>query len=252
MLQEYTDFYIASLLPGTLPLLLRKCFAWRNLCLKQICHIMSPSNQVISWLTYSAIMHCLSSLSCALSLLCFHLTSAQVSKYQPCPLLGPYLPKPIIDSTSPALRSALQKFTSYIDSYIKNGTGEFGPITPNTTSFSVGIFAGATYASENTSGAPYFDEYHHTASDMDDSQSQATNPRSIYAIGDLTQIFVVLMVLAEEGESVWSRSIAEFIPDLLHNSTAGSTYDATRDVNWNQVTMGDLAGHLAGIARTCK
>lgn len=177
-------------------------------------------------------------------------TSAQVSKYQPCPLLGPYLPKPLIDPTSPALKAAFNDFTSYIESYINNGTGEFGPITPNTTSFSLALFAGDNYIPDETNPQPSFYEYHHTASELSNDDDVFAN--SIYAIGDLTQIFTAIMGLIEEGEGAWSKSVVKYIPELLYNSTANSTFDATLQVDWSQVTLGDLAGHMAGIARTCK
>ena len=179
-------------------------------------------------------------------------TNAQVSKYQPCPLLGPYLPIPQIDATFPALKSAFDDFTSYIDSYIKNGTGEYGPITPNTTSFSVAIFAGTNYIPDESNPTPYFYEYHHTASEISGNQSSQTDADSIYAIGDLTQIFTTLLVLIEQSESAWSSSIVEYISELRPNSTTNSTHDTIEQVDWSQVTLGDLAGHLAGIARICK
>lgn len=137
---------------------------------------------------------------------------AQVSKYQPCPLLGACLPPPQIDPSSPALQSAFADFTSYIDEYVEKGTGEFGPITPITTTFSIALFASFTFVENSNITFPFFYEYHHTASGASGSLASGphkVNANSVYAIGDLTQLFAVLMLLAEDGGEVWSHSIVE-------------------------------------------
>lgn len=180
------------------------------------------------------------------SLLLFTPALAQVSKYQPCPLLGPYLPPPRIDPTSLALQSALADFTSTIDQYIKAGDGMFGPITPNITTFSLALFAGSNFVEDTHDPKPYFYEYHHTASA---EPTNAADIDSVYAIGDLTQLFTVLAWLIEEGDGLWTKSIVEYVPDLLNISKED---DVIGSVDWKDVTVGALASHMAGIARSSK
>ncbi|KAK4497020.1 hypothetical protein PRZ48_011469 [Zasmidium cellare] len=169
------------------------------------------------------------------------LTPAQnASLYTPCPLLGPSFPPPTIDPTSSALKSAFSLFTQSIDSYIAKADGTFGPITPNITSFSMGIFAGSNLVGSSSS-SPLFYEYHHSATG---AYSQVDS-ESVYAAGDLTQIFTVLASLLELGVEAWEMSIVEFLPELEHASTG----DVLRGVRWRDVTLGALAAHLGGVVR---
>lgn len=173
-------------------------------------------------------------------------SSAELSQFQPCPLLGPYLPPPRLDATSPTLQAATKNFTAAFDQYIAAADGKYGPISPNTTSFSVVIFAGSTYIPKDGDEAPFLFEYHHAATAVENGP---LNANSIFAIGDLTQIFTALAVLLEMGDDAWSRSIVEYIPELKMASGNASQIDT---VQWEDVTLGALASHLGGIARLCK
>lgn len=184
--------------------------------------------------------------SVATALLLAPISSAQLSKYQPCPLLGPFFPPPQLDASSEIFQSAVKDFTKSFDQYVAAADGKYGPITPNKTSFSVAIFAGDNYMPKDGDDTPYLFEYHHAATAVEDESLDAD---SVFAIGDLTMVFTALMVLLEMGDEVWSRSIVEFIPELKAES---SNVSVIEKVQWQDVTLGALAGHLAGIARSCK
>jgi hypothetical protein len=171
--------------------------------------------------------------------------SAQRSLYQPCPLLGPFFPAPLIDPTSPALNKVAQSLNKLLDDYIVAGGGRFGPITPNTTSFSLALFAGSNYT-PGPDDLPFFYEYHHAANGLENRQ---LDKDSVFALGDLTQVFTVYTQLAALGDEVWSHSILDYVPELLNISVAAS--DAIGQVQWEDVTLGALAGQMSGIARDC-
>jgi CubicO group peptidase (beta-lactamase class C family) len=171
--------------------------------------------------------------------------SAQRSLYKPCPLLGPFFPAPLIDPTSPALNKVAQSLNKILDDYIVAGDGRFGPITPNTTSFSLALFTGSNYV-PGPDDLPFFYEYHHAANDLD---RRHLDKDSVFALGDLTQVFTVYAQLAALGDEVWSQSILDYVPELHNVSVVGS--DAITQVQWKDVTLGALAGHISGIARDC-
>lgn len=171
---------------------------------------------------------------------------AQIDQFQPCPILGPYVPTPRIDALSEVLQSALKDFTDLIDGYVAEADGLFGPITPNTTSFSMAIFAGEGYVPKEGDETPYFFEYHHTAGLLDDG---SLTSNSAFALGDVTQMFTVLTTLTEWGSKAWQKSIVEFVPELLASSGIAGSIE---HVNWREVTVGALTSHMAGIARDCK
>ena len=168
---------------------------------------------------------------------------AQRDLFQPCPLLGPFVPAPIIDSSSASIKAATKSVKELLDEYIVEADGHFGLISPNTTSFSIALFAGSNYI-PGSDDLPFFYEYHHTASEF---TGEGLDKNSVFALGDLTQLFTVYTQLAELGDEVWSRSIVEFLPELRNVSTT----DAIHAVQWEDVTLGSLAGHMAGIARDC-
>lgn len=171
--------------------------------------------------------------------------SAQRSLYQPCPLLGPFFPTPLIDSASPALTKVAQSLNKLLDDYIVAGDGQFGLITPNTTSFSLALFAGSNYV-PGPDDLPFFYEYHHDTNDLDDS---GLDKGSVFALGDLTQLFTVYTQLAALGDGVWSHSVLDYVLELHNVSLAAS--DAISQVQWKDVTLGALAGQISGIARDC-
>ncbi|KAK5720145.1 hypothetical protein LTR15_007418 [Elasticomyces elasticus] len=181
--------------------------------------------------------------------------SAQASTYHPCPLLGPFVPSPRIDPASPSLQSAMGDFQSYIESYIKAGDGDFGPIKPNTTTFNIALFAGSNYVAGDDA-PPYFFNFSHIPTGRNnasiDTGSQIDMP---YPIGDLTQLFTVYTLLAELGDGVWNVPISRYlaIPAIdAHRHGKNSSIGA---VDLGGITLGALAGHMAGIARdshTCR
>lgn len=180
--------------------------------------------------------------------------AAQSSLFQPCPLLGPFVPAPRINASSPEIRSASQIFTKLLNTYVEAGDGDFGPITPNTTSFSIALFAGSNYVAKD-GDPPFFYDFHHTASlkvaSCSNSSACRVGKDSGYAVGALTQLFTVFTVLAELGDDIWHMSIVDFLPELQPSSEHGLR-DSIRQVPWKEVTLGALAGHMAGIVRDCK
>jgi hypothetical protein len=170
---------------------------------------------------------------------------AQRSLYQPCPLLGPFVPAPLIESGSPVVKSVAQDLNKLLDDYVSKADGRFGPITPNTTSFSLALFAGSKYVA-GPDNLPFFYEYHHTASVLKRDDLDKDSP---FALGDLTQLFTVYTQLAELGDEAWSHSVVDYVPELRKVSGNGS--DTISQVRWEDVTLGALAGHMSGIARDC-
>ncbi|KAK4897614.1 hypothetical protein LTR27_004760 [Elasticomyces elasticus] len=181
--------------------------------------------------------------------------SAQASTYHPCPLLGPFVPPPRIDPASPALQSAMGDFHSYIERYIAAGDGDFGPIKPNTTTFNIALFAGSNYVAGDDA-PPYFFNFSHTAtggnSGPNETGSQVDVP---YPIGDLTQLFTVYTLLAELGDDVWDEPIGPYLDIPTVDARRQGIDSSINPVDWHGITLGALAGHMAGIARdshTCR
>jgi hypothetical protein len=172
------------------------------------------------------------------------------TSFQLCPLLGPTLPVPTSLPQSPIFQRTLQNITATLDQGI--GSQLLG-VNFNTTSFSVSIFSIAN--NSTLSNDPFLWQYQHTAPSLKDAASgvKTVDADSIYRIGSLTKVFTVLNILINAGDSHWDQPIIRFIPEL---AAAARSLDAKQNpldyVNWDDITLGNLASHMSGIGRDCK
>jgi CubicO group peptidase (beta-lactamase class C family) len=76
---------------------------------------------------------------------------------------------------------------------------------------------------------------------------------SVYRIGTLTQLFTVYTFLIEVGDVHWEEPVTKWVPELVR---AAKTLDAKSQplkyVDWDDVTLGQLASHLSEIERDCE
>ncbi|KAM5464741.1 hypothetical protein MauCBS54593_006834 [Microsporum audouinii] len=180
-----------------------------------------------------------------ITLLCCTLFFASLGiSFTPCPLLGPAFPEFTLDASSEILAPALKDLTETFDRLIFEGNGSHGEIYPNTTSFSLSLFSVNQGSARNQ---PFFFDYHYTAPPL---KSHHVGKNSIYRIGGLTKIFTIWTILIEAGDRIWNNLVTEYIPEL---ADAMNHQDAKQDpvsyVNWEVVTVGQLASHMAGISR---
>ena len=71
---------------------------------------------------------------------------------------------------------------------------------------------------------------------------------SIYRIGSISKMFTVYTFLLELGDGYWNQPVTKYVPELA----AAAKDDVITQVQWEDVTLGDLAGQMAGIDRECK
>ena len=57
-------------------------------------------------------------------------------------------------------------------------------------------------------------------------------------------------VLVEAGRDYWHRPITDFVPELVEAAESCSAeVDSLTCPDWNEITLGTLASHLAGLGR---
>jgi hypothetical protein len=166
----------------------------------------------------------------------------------PCPPLGPNFPLPTSISACPIVAAGIQDLQKQLESSIATGNSSNGPTTPDTTSFSIGLFS----VENANSSDPFLWQFHHSAPSLSNSTQGVKNvdENSVYRIGTLSQMFTVYAFLIAAGEEHWDESVTKWVPELANASEILN--DQSKYVDWNAVTLGDLAGHLSGIARDCK
>ncbi|KAJ4294194.1 hypothetical protein N0V90_007884 [Kalmusia sp. IMI 367209] len=166
---------------------------------------------------------------------------AQDVPFSPCPLLGPRFPIARNLSASTVIQSGFKNLTDALDDYVASLNGTFGP-TSSSTSFSIALFS--TDSSNST--RPFIYEYHHTSDTLANATAGTTkvDGDSVYRVGDLTTLFTTWLFLTEAGEQHWEDPVSKWVPELVE---ATQNLDRFSAVNWNEVTLGDLAAHLGGI-----
>ena len=171
--------------------------------------------------------------------------------FTPCPLLGPAFPPFTLNTTDKRITAALTKLTQGFDTLINTTTGSHGDISPNTT-FSITLFSSDN---GNAEDEPFFWQYHHTSHALSQPTvgSQTADHDSIYRIGGLTEIFTVWsLLLAEDGGRILNDPVTKYLPELLDGTGDQDDQDAIEYVQWEDVTVGQLASHMSGIARDCE
>lgn len=150
-----------------------------------------------------------------------------------CPLFGPEFPAPRNLSKSPAISTAITFFNSLLNTT--------AGATSNSSAYSASFFS--LYDSN-----PLFQVHYTPPAPVGVAR---VDSNSIYRIGSVTKVLTVWTFLIEAGDAYFGDSITKYVPELKNTSklAAGTVYDDIDNVRWEDVTLGDLAGQTAGIAR---
>jgi CubicO group peptidase (beta-lactamase class C family) len=170
--------------------------------------------------------------------------AAFANAFAVCPLVGPNWPALSSVGSSTIVQAALKDLSDELDTGFETGNTTNGPIDGKSTSISIALFdAGGG----SGGGKPYFYEYHHAAPSL----GAPVSFDSIYRIGDLSQVLIVYAFLVQAGDDYWHERVTKYVPELkkLAGGGGGSTASAIEMVDWSEVTLGELASHMAGIGR---
>ncbi|MCJ1475233.1 hypothetical protein MMC13_003894 [Lambiella insularis] len=116
------------------------------------------------------------------------------------------------------------------------------------TSFSINLFS----ALENDSSF----QYHHAAPALAAALNgtKTIDIDTVYRLGSITKLLTVWLFLIEADDVYFSQPITQYVPELLTaaeldsaNATGGG--DDINYVRWSDVTIGELASHMAGLEK---
>ncbi|KAL2148002.1 hypothetical protein VTI28DRAFT_58 [Corynascus sepedonium] len=147
---------------------------------------------------------------------------AGLSLGQDCPIYGPAYPE--VDN--PGSAAAFSAARAAFETEIKNGLAS-GQLD-NTTSFVVQVFS---RHSEKT----LYEHYH----------GPSVGPETLFRIASVSKLVSVYTTLIELGDKYWDEPVTKYVPELARLKVRNPVYD----VDWSQVTLGDLASHMGGIPR---
>lgn len=164
-----------------------------------------------------------------------------------CPPLGPVYAVPQNLSANDSVRQTAQNVSATLENLLKKGGNASPGFDPNTTSFSVNLF------SVHESDSIF--QYHFTASTLNASSTKIIDQDSVYRIGSITKLVTVFGLLLEGERVHFDDPVTKYVPELAAIAEAQRTKredDEVATAEWSQITVGALAGHLAGIGRTCE
>jgi CubicO group peptidase (beta-lactamase class C family) len=155
--------------------------------------------------------------------------------FQSCPFLGVDFPAPTKLAGSSIIQNATSNLLAAINTAINSGV--------NGSSFSIDIFSMHEPTSLFT--------FHHSSPSLNSSVGVKTvDSNSIYRIGSISKLFTAYLLLIEAGDVHFSDPVTKFVPELQAAPQALS--DDFDFVDWNSVTIGNLASHMSGIGRDCE
>ena len=168
---------------------------------------------------------------------CFAISVSVVkAELRTCALLGQQYPPPTAISAEPDFQSMTKSIEAMLESSIRG-------LPYNETTFSIGMFS--------TSEEDIAWQYHHATKLLSRSEhgAQTVDANSIYRIGSISKLLTMYLFLISEGDHRLSDPVTKYIPELQN---AGHGRSDELIPNWSQITIGDLAGQMAGLARDCR
>lgn len=148
-----------------------------------------------------------------------------------CPPLGAVLPSPEAPSRSDAVKGAIQKLTSGLESEFTSKL--------NASGLSIGV--------KSIHEHRQLFSYHFTPPVLSGIGTKSIDENTIYRVGSLSKLFPALAALQSLSINM-DDSVLKYIPEL-RNATGT---DSTGTTPWEDVTVGSLASHLSGLATDSK
>jgi CubicO group peptidase (beta-lactamase class C family) len=73
---------------------------------------------------------------------------------------------------------------------------------------------------------------------------------TVYRVGSISKLLFLYTFLVEVGHAHWHQPITDFVPELAEAAESCSAkLDPLTCPDWNEITLGALASHLAGLGR---
>lgn len=161
---------------------------------------------------------------------------------KPCPLYGQNYPAPTCLTTSKHIAAAAESVRSQLLK-AKNETTAYGPLDTETTAFSLDFYS---LDDEDT-----LFSHHYMPTRLLNQRTagvEEVDSDTIYRVGSVSKLWTVYLYLLAAGFQSWNDPITNFIPELQAIASTQET-DPTSHVDWESITVGALASHLAGIGR---
>lgn len=157
----------------------------------------------------------------------------------PCPLEGAVYKAPSQPSKSEAIIKAKEAFEAeLVRAFKSDEESTFGTLGYQ-NSFSVELYSIHESEALHT--------HHWTAPQVPTTSGQKNvDGNSIFRVGSISKLITTYIYLINAGFKGWNDPITDYVPQLKEYAEKSKT-DPLNVVDWDEVTVGGLASHLAGI-----
>ena len=153
-----------------------------------------------------------------------------------CPLPGPAYPIPTAAISSPIISNASATLKTTLDQLLANST--------------LGAANATFYVTAFSADDVIFDYGYESPANDGSLTAGVLNRNTIFRIGSVSKFMTVYTLLAATGLKYVNDPVTKWVPELAAaGSTDGSDIETT---HWEDITIGALAGHMAGILKDCK
>lgn len=170
-------------------------------------------------------------------------------------LSGPSYPSPKdIGGHSSHVAAAWGNVTSTLNQTLNgSGLGKVASSLLRNTTLSMGVFSLHDQDAQSL-------QYHHTAhSNLNGTVgTKKVDADSIYRIASITKLITVYAGLLKLDEKEWNTPLSKIFPgfeEAIEKAASASGaggdggVDAVKDIQWNRVTVADIAAHIGGVPR---
>lgn len=143
--------------------------------------------------------------------------------------------------TDEVFSALTENLTQTLQGVLSKGETPHGNVSMNDTAYSASLFS--------IDDPDLLWEFHHTPDIIRNGSYgvREIDQDSVYRIGSISKLVTVYATLAKIGDKYWDRPVTEFLPEL---SGRNKSHENTNDwVQWEQVTLGQLAGQTSGMGR---
>lgn len=156
-----------------------------------------------------------------------------------CPLHGPVFPSPENVEFSSTVQAALDKLTAaYNNSRYSSNRTDLD--IPTTAAIAVQLFTTSTER-------PIFEYYHQGTILSNVTGVRKLDGESVWRIGSISKLITTYLLLKEVGDTLWDVAVTDVVPELreVEKTRKHEIYDW----QWDQVTLGSLAGQISGVVK---
>lgn len=176
---------------------------------------------------------------CTVFALCIPLVLSDPRRYHPP--TGPAFLTPRDLASNARVKEATRNMTAAFDQLVR-GNSEEGPIG---YSFSITVVSA-------DDKSPLF-SYQYTANNLNLTAGSVrkVTADSVFRIASITKMLTVYALLLQGNKIRLDEPITSYVPEIaeIARRQKNRAFNPVTDVQWTEITVGDLAGQMAGIVR---